>query len=55
MERAPAPQIRASLEAAKTLGDSGFRFVPVPVVDEEDHAKWVALMWEQMEKIEKLV
>ena len=54
MERATPVELRRSMEAADAMKDSGLRFVPMPVIDEEDHRNLVLQMYEKLAKIAEL-
>ncbi len=54
MERATPVELRRSMEAADAMKDSGLRFVPMPVIGEEDHKNLVLQMYEKLAKIAEL-
>jgi hypothetical protein len=53
MNRATAPEIRKSLEIVESLKQAGIRFVPIPVLDEEDFKKLISELLTKLDKIEK--
>lgn len=54
MNRAKPVDIRKALEAADACVKSGVLFVPIPVLDAEDHAELVKLLMARLEIMEKL-
>ena len=54
MERATAPQICKSMEAANVMKNAGIRFIPMTVIDDADHASCLTEMMRRMELIVEL-
>ena len=52
MQRATPVQIRQSLEVVETLKKAGIRFVPIPVLNEEDFQTLISDLQYRLVKIE---
>lgn len=50
--RASAPEMRESLLAVEALKQAGMRFVPIPVLNDEDRARLLAIMGQRLAAIE---
>ena len=50
MRRASPVEIRNALEAANAYAKAGILFVPVPVLDSDDHANLVEQATEKLDK-----
>lgn len=53
MNRAPAPELRKALLLANTFVTAGLLFVPMPVLNEDDHKALLADVDRRLETIEK--
>jgi hypothetical protein len=53
MNRAHPATLRKSLLMAQAFAKGGIDFVPMPVLSEEDKAKWVAEVQRRLDEIEK--
>lgn len=51
MKRASPVDLRKELSAAQTLASAGILFVPIPALNEEDHAALRAEVIKRMEQI----
>ena len=52
MDRAPPVDLRRELSAAQELARAGILFVPIPVLNEDDHA---ALRGEAIKRMEQII
>lgn len=53
MQRATPIQTRQSLQIVEELKKAGMRFVPIPVLDDEDFEKLTTELKKKLEKIEQ--
>lgn len=51
MMRATPVSMRKALEAARVYAESGLLFVPMPVLNDSDHAELVAQAGERLERM----
>ena len=51
-ERCTPTQMRQSLELAHSLKNAGIRFVPIPVMNEDEHRLYMKLLHARLENIE---
>lgn len=54
MNRASPVEIRQMLEAVDALAKAGIMFVPVPVLDDAEKARYLKLMNDQLRRAEEL-
>jgi acetylornithine/succinyldiaminopimelate/putrescine aminotransferase len=54
IDKATAPQIRESLVMANSLKQAGIRFVPIPVLNEEEFQAMIELLQKKLSELEKL-
>ena len=50
--RASAPEMREALLAVDALKQAGMRFVPIPVLNDQDRARLLAFMGQRLAAIE---
>ena len=50
--RASAPEMREALLAVDALKQAGMRFVPIPVLNDEDRVRLLAFMGQRLAAIE---
>lgn len=52
MEKCTPAQMRESLELVEALKNAGIRFVPVPVMSDDEHLLYLKLLYARLENIE---
>ncbi len=51
MNRATSVEMRKALQAVELMKEAGLRFVPMPALDDHDHAELVAKMQKRLDEM----